>query len=80
MEAKAKPGKAKQASAETAAAETLATIAYNCDKVLAFLQVVAVKYHQVIAAPLSLCADKRARVWLQRWTDVNIPKPPAIGG
>ena len=37
------PGKAKQASAETAAAETLATIADDCDDVLAFLQAVAVK-------------------------------------
>ena len=35
--AKAKPGKAKQASTKTAAAETLATIAGNCDDVLAFL-------------------------------------------
>ena len=37
------PGKAKQASAETAAAKTLATIADDCDDVLAFLQAVAVK-------------------------------------
>ena len=36
-----KPGKAKQASTETAAAETLASIADNCDDVLAFLQVSA---------------------------------------
>ena len=42
-EAKVKPGKEKQASAETAAAETLATIADNCDEVLAFLQAVAVR-------------------------------------
>ena len=40
---KAKPGKAKQASAKTAAAETLATIAEDCDDVLAFLQAVAIK-------------------------------------
>ena len=38
------PGKAKQASAKTAAAEMLATIADNCEDVLAFLQAVAVKY------------------------------------
>ena len=29
-----------------------------------------------ITAPLSLRADKRARVWFQRWTDVNLPTPP----
>ena len=61
-EAKANPGKAKQASDETAAAETLATIEDDCDNVLAFLQAVAVKYPRVIAAPLSLRAEKRARV------------------
>ena len=32
-----KPGKAKQASAKTAAAETLASIADDCNNVLAFL-------------------------------------------
>ena len=42
-EAKANPGKAKNASAKTAAAETLATIADDCDDVLAFLHAVAVK-------------------------------------
>ena len=31
---------------------------------------------RVIAAPLSLRADKKARVWFQRWTDVHLPKPP----
>ena len=71
-----KHGKAKQASAETAAAETLASIADDCDNVFAFLQAVAVKSPRVLAATLSLCADKRARVWFQRWTDVNLPKPP----
>ena len=70
------PGKAKHASAETAAAKTLATIAYDCDNVLAFLQAVSVKSPRVLAAPLSLCADNCARVWLQRWADVNLPKPP----
>ena len=53
-----------------------ATIADNCDDVLAFLQAVAIKYHQVIAAPFSLRVDKRTQVWFQRWTDVNLPKPP----
>ena len=71
-----KQGKTKQASAETAAAKTLASIADDCDDVLAFLQAVAVKSPRVLAAPLSLRVDKRARVWFQRWTDVNLPKPP----
>ena len=71
-----KPGKVKQASAETAAAETLASFAVDCDDVLAFLQAIAVKYPRVIAAPLSLCADKKARVWFKRWTDVHLPNPP----
>ena len=75
MEAKAKPVKANQATAKTAAAETLATIADDCDDILAFLQAVAVKYPRVLAS-LSLPADKRARVWFQRWTDVNLPKLP----
>ena len=68
--------KAKQVSAETAAAETLASFAVNCDDVLAFLQAVAVKYPRVIAAQLSLGADKKSRVWFQRWTAVHLPKPP----
>ena len=58
-----KPGKSKQASAEMADAEMLASIADDCDNVLAFFQAVAVKSPRVIAAPLSLCADKRVRVW-----------------
>ena len=73
-----KPGKSKQASAETAAAETLASIADDCEDVLAFLQAVAVKYPRVLAAPLSLGAEKRAHVWFQRWTDVNLPKMPTL--
>ena len=71
-----KPGKAKQASAETAGAKTLVSFAFNCDDVLAFLQAVSVNPPQVIAAPLSLRADKKARVWFQIWTDVHLPKPP----
>ena len=43
---------------------------------MAFLQAVAVKPPRVIAAPLSIRADKKARVWFQRWTDVHLPKPP----
>ena len=56
-DAKAKPGKAMQA-----ATKTLTTITEDCDNILAFLQAVAVKYPRVIAALLSLCADKRARL------------------
>ena len=52
-----KPGKVKQATAKT-----LATIAGNCDNVLAFLQSITFKSLRVIAAPLSLRADTRARV------------------
>ena len=51
-EAKAKPGKANQASSKTAAVNTLATIADDCDNVLAFLQAVYVKSPRVLAAPL----------------------------
>ena len=57
---KEKPGKAKQASAKKAAPGWLATIADDYDNILAFLQAVAVKSPRVIAAPLSLCVDKRA--------------------
>ena len=53
-----KPGKANQASAETAAAKALASITVYCNNVLAFLQAVAVKTPLVLAAPLSLRADK----------------------
>ena len=60
-----KPGKSKQASVETAATKTLAPIADNYNDVVAFLQAVAVKYPRVLAAPLSLRADKRTRVWFQ---------------
>ena len=66
-------GKTKQASAKT-----LATIADDCDAVLAFLQAFTVKSPQVTLAPLSLCADKRARVWFRRWEETNLttsPKP-----
>ena len=59
-----------------AAAKTLATIANDCDGVLEFLQTVAVKSPRVLAAPLSLCADKPARIWFQRCTDINLTKPP----
>ena len=71
-----KPVKAKQAFAKTVVVVTLDTIVDNCDDVMAFLQVVAVKFPQVPAALFSLCAEKRARVWFQQWTDVNLPNPP----
>ena len=67
----AKPGKEKQATAKT-----LTTIADDCGDVLVFLQAVAVKSPRVIAAPLSPCANKRARVWFLCWTDANLPTPP----
>ena len=67
----AKPGKAKQATANI-----LTTIADNFDDVLAFLQAVYVKSPRVVAAPLSLRADKRTRVWFQSWAEVDLPTPP----
>ena len=45
-----------------ATAETLSTIADYCNDVLAFLQAVAVNSPRVIADPLSLRVDKRARL------------------
>ena len=54
----------------------MSTIADDCDDFLAFLQAVAVKYPRFIAAPLSLCADKRTHVWFQRLADVNLSTPP----
>ena len=59
-----------------ATANTLVPFTDDCNDVLAFLQAVAVKSPRVIAAPLSLRADKRERVWLCRWTDANLPTPP----
>ena len=70
-DAEAKPGKAKKT-----AAEMLTTTKDDRDNVLAFLQAVAIKYPRVIADPLSLHADKRMRVWFQRWTDVKLPMLP----
>ena len=37
-----------------------------------------VKSPQVIAALLSLCADKRRCVWFCRWTDFNLPTLPKL--
>ena len=56
-------------------AKTLATITENCDDVLDFLQAVAFKSPRITAAPLSLRADKRARVWFRRWSKTNLPTP-----
>ena len=53
-----KKGKARQATIKM-----LTTIADDCDNVLAFFQDITVKYPLFIADPLSLHADKRARVW-----------------
>ena len=77
-DAKAKLGKAKQATAKTAAAETLTNITDNCNDVLAFLQAVTVKYPRVIAAPLSLHADKRAH--LVPTLDIRQPYQAAQAG
>ena len=65
-----KKGKAKQATTEM-----LVTITDDCEDVLAFLQAVRVKSPRVTAASLSLCAEKRTRVWFRRWTDTNLPTP-----
>ena len=59
-----------------ATAKTFTTIADDCDGVLAFIHAVAVKSPQVTAAPLSLRADKRARIWFCRWTETNLFTPP----
>ena len=75
MEAEKKK-KTKTGMVKLSTTETLVTIADNCDDVLAFLQDVAVKYSHVIAATLSLRADKRARIWFRRWTDAKLPTPP----
>ena len=54
----------------------LTTIIEDYDDVLALLQAITVKSPKGIVAPLSLCADKRARVWFCCWTDINLPTPP----
>ena len=56
----------------------MATITENYDDVLDFLQAVAVKSLRVTAAPLSLCAGKRARTWFFQWDETNLPTPPKI--
>ena len=38
----------------------------------------SVKSARVLAAPLSVCVDKRTRVWFQQWIDVNLSKPPTL--
>ena len=58
-----------------ATSEMLATITDNCDEVLDFFQAVTVKLPRVIAAPLSLCAEKRVLVWFCRWSDTNLTTP-----
>ena len=66
---------AKQGKAKKSTVETLITIEDNCDNVLSFLQAVKFKSPRVIVAPLSHRADKRARVWFYRWTDVTLTTP-----
>ena len=66
----------KKGNAKHATAKTLATIVDGCNNVLAFLQAVAVKSPQVIADPLSLRADKCARVWFLSWKDINLSTWP----
>ena len=56
----------------------MATIADNFDNVLAFLQAVAIKSPQVTAAPLSIHAEKRARVCLCCWIDTNLTTLPNL--
>ena len=58
-----------------ATTEILATITDDCDNILAFLQAVAVNSPQGTAVPLSLRADKRARVWFCWRADTNLPTP-----
>ena len=55
--------------------EMLAIITDNCDEVLDFFQAVTVKSPRVIAAPLSLCAEKCVLVWFCRWSDTNLTMP-----
>ena len=66
----------KKDKANQANAKTLSTIADNCDDVLGLHHAVAVKSPQVIAVPLSFCAEKRMRVWLRCCTDINFPTTP----
>ena len=47
-------------------------IAAECDDVLAFLLAVALKSRQVMVAPLSLRAYKRATSWFCQWSDRNL--------
>ena len=47
-------------------------IAANCDNVLTFLFVVAIKAPQVVEVPLLLRADKRSTRWFRQWLDSNL--------
>ena len=58
-----------------ATAETFSPITDYCDYLLNILQSVAVMSPQVIAAPLSLFADKHARIWSHWWLGNNLPTP-----
>ena len=54
-------------------ADTLATIADDCNDILAFLQAATVKSPRIIAAPLSLCTYKPSPVWFHQWLGNNLP-------
>ena len=48
---------------------TIDCIAADCDYILAFLRGISLKAPQVQAAPLSLRADKREKIWFRQWVD-----------
>ena len=52
-------------------------IAANCNDVLLFLLVVALKSPRVMESPLLLQADKRARNWFCKWVAIHITPHPA---
>ena len=56
----------------------MATTTVNCNDVFAFLQAVTVKSPRVTVAPLSLRAEKRARVWFRRCSKTNLTMPPKM--
>ena len=59
-------------SKDSANAETLTTIAGDYNNVFDLPQSVAVNSPQIISTPLSLLADKPARVWFRRWAGNNL--------
>ena len=65
---KADTRSAKDAMAHDATVGT----AVDCNNVLTFFQVAALKAHQVLAAPLSLQVGKRATSWFFQWAESNL--------